>query len=78
MRSANPYKSWLLFGESFQRESHGPWTSQYLAAQGDGAARGYGFPSQQYQLSEVFSTEEEADDFALSKAREWIDRCESN
>jgi hypothetical protein len=33
-----------------------------------------GFPSQQYQLNEVFASEEEADDFALRRAREWIDK----
>jgi hypothetical protein len=30
------------------------------------------FPSQQYQLNEAFTTEDEADDYALP--REWIDK----
>jgi hypothetical protein len=33
-----------------------------------------GFPSQHYQLNEAFATEDEADDFALRRAMEWIDQ----
>jgi hypothetical protein len=76
MRSATSYKCWVISGESFQREKDGPWVSQYFAVQ-DQDGKGYSFPSQQYQLNDVFWTEDEADDFALFRAREWIDKNHS-
>jgi hypothetical protein len=32
------------------------------------------FPSQQYQLNKAFATEDEADNFALQTAMQWVDR----
>lgn len=74
MRSASSYKTWIICGESFQREKNGPWVSQYFVTHNESASQGYKFPSQQYQLNDIFRTEVEADDFALFKAREWIDQ----
>jgi hypothetical protein len=74
MRRARLYKNWLICAESFQREKNGPWVSQYLVSRKEGEKDGYPFPSLQYQLNDVFWTEEEADDFAVSKAKEWIDQ----
>jgi hypothetical protein len=48
-------------------------TQYNLTLQNTGSER-KGFPSQQYQLNKAFVTEDEADDFALQKAMEWIDR----
>lgn len=74
MRSGTSYKTWVIFGESFQREEiNGPWVSQYRVTQNPSDNQAYRFPSQQYQLNDIFPTEAEADDFALFKAREWID-----
>ncbi|HEX2230333.1 MAG TPA: hypothetical protein VHM64_24655 [Candidatus Binatia bacterium] len=73
MRSSIPYKNCLVSGESFQRESNGKWTAQYLVTRLNTGSERTGFPSQQYQLNEVFPTEKEADDFAVRRAQEWID-----
>jgi hypothetical protein len=74
MRSSIPYKNCLIQGESFQREKKGKWTAQYLVTQLNAGSDRKGFPSQQYQLNDVFATEAEADDFALRRAMEWIDK----
>ena len=74
MRTGSLYKSWVICGESFQREKDGWWVSQYLATRNKGESQEYNFPSQQYQLNDVFPTEDEADEFALFRAKEWIDK----
>ena len=74
MRSGTLYKSWVICGESFQREKDGTWISQYFATQNKDDSREDSFPSQQYQLNNVFPTEDEADEFALFRAKEWIDK----
>lgn len=71
MRNGIRYKNCLIYGESFQREKTGTWVAQYFLTRESVAG---GFPAQQYQLNDVFPTEEEADDFAVRKAREWIDK----
>jgi hypothetical protein len=74
MRSEICYKNCLIRAESFQREKSGKWIAQYiLTRQNTGSGR-TGFPSQHYQLNEAFATEDEADDFALRRAMEWIDQ----
>jgi hypothetical protein len=74
MRSSVSYKNCLIHGESFQREKSGKWTAQYLVTRLNAGSERTGFPSQQYQLNDVFSSEDEADDFALRRAMEWIDK----
>jgi hypothetical protein len=76
MRDSVPYKNCLIRGESFQRQENGKWTAQYLVTRLNAGSERTGFPSQQYQLSEVFATEDDADDFALRRAMEWIDKTE--
>jgi hypothetical protein len=71
MKSSISYKSCLIRGESFQREKNGTWIPQYTLTRQD---KGNEFPSHQYQLNEIFLTEGEADDFAVQKAMEWIDK----
>ena len=74
MKSSISYNNCLIRGESFQREKNGKWIPQYtLTRQNTGSER-KGFPSQQYQLNEALPTEDEADEFALQKAMEWIDK----
>ena len=74
MRSTISYKNCLIRGESFQREKNGMWIPQYtLTRQNTGDTANH-FPSQQYQLNDAFMTEDEADDYALQRAREWIDQ----
>jgi hypothetical protein len=74
MKSSISYKNCLIRGESFQREKHGEWIPQYTVTRQKTASNENDFPSQQYQLNEAFSTEDEADDFALQRAMEWIDK----
>jgi hypothetical protein len=74
MRISNAYKNCLIRGESFQREKKGKWIAQYHVSRQNAGSQTKGFPSQQYQLNEAFATEDEADDFALQRAMEWIDK----
>jgi hypothetical protein len=74
MKSSISYKNCLIRGESFQREKHGKWIPQYTLTRQNTGSNENPFPSQQYQLNEAFSTEDEADDFALQRAMEWIDK----
>jgi len=72
MRSDISYKNHLIRFESFQREENGKWIPQYYFTRQDN--RKNDFPSQQYQLNEAFPTQDEADDFALQRAKDWIDK----
>lgn len=74
MNDAVFYKNYLIRGESFQREKNGVWIPQYTVARKEAEARATAFPSHQYQFNEAFPTEWEADELALRRAREWVDR----
>ena len=69
-----PYKNCVIRGEAFQREKNGTWIPQYTLIRQETGNNKNDFPSQQYQLNEVFPTESEADEYAMQKAKEWIDR----
>ena len=73
MKTNIAYKNCLIRGESFQREKNGKWTPQYILTRQNTERGRKSFPFQQYQLNEAFATEEEADDFALQRAMEWIE-----
>jgi len=72
MKSSISYKGCLIRGESFQREKNGSWIPQYILTRQDTGNKETDFPSNQYRLNEIFMTEDEADDFAVQKAMEWI------
>lgn len=74
MKLSIAYKNCLIRGESFQREKNGKWIPQYILTRQNSGSERKGFPSQQYQLNEIFATEDEADDFAMQRAMEWIDK----
>jgi hypothetical protein len=74
MKNGISYKNCLIQGESFQREKNGTWVPQYILTRQETGNKGNDFPSQQYQPNETFPTEDEADDFALQRAMEWIDK----
>jgi hypothetical protein len=74
MKSTVSYKNYLIRAESFQREKNGKWIPQYNFTHQNVGSQASDFPSQQYQLNEVLPTEDAADDFALQKAMEWIDK----
>jgi hypothetical protein len=67
------YKDCLIRGESFQREKNGTWVAQYTVTRQETGSSGSGFPSHQYQFNEAFPSESEADEYALRRAKEWID-----
>ena len=68
------YRNCTIRGESFQRERNGTWIAQYLVTRRNTGSEGTGFPTQHYQLNEVFATEDQANDFALRRAMEWVDK----
>ncbi len=74
MKNNIPYKNCLIQGESFQREKNGAWVPQYTLTRYETGSKANYFPSHQYQFNEAFPTESEADEYALQKAKEWIDR----
>jgi hypothetical protein len=74
MKLSIAYKNCMIRGESFQREKNGEWIPQYFLACQNTGTMAKAFPSQQYQLNETFATEDEADDFAMQRAMEWIDK----
>lgn len=74
MRSSIPYKDCLIHGESFQRVKNGTWIPQYALIRHETGNKENAFPSYQYQFNEAFPTESEADEYALQKAKEWIDK----
>ncbi len=73
MKNSISYKNCHIRGESFQREKNGTWIPQYTLMRHETGSKGKEFPSSQYQFNEAFPTESEADEYALQKAREWID-----
>ena len=74
MKKDTLYKNYLIRGESFQRETNGSWIPQYTVCRQDALATPLDYPSHQYQLHHSCSSEREADEFALRRAQEWIDR----
>jgi len=75
MKSGVAYKGYLIQSESFQREKNGTWVPQYAwkRLEVGGKAEASSFPTDQYQFHVAFTTEIEADEYALSRAKEWID-----
>jgi hypothetical protein len=74
MKQDTLYKNHLIHGESFQREKNGAWVPQYTVIRQDAAMEKRDYPSHQYQFNHAYRTEGEANEFAVQKAREWIDR----
>ena len=75
MKPSVSYRDYFIQAESFQREQNGTWIPQYiwkrLAAGGTEEAST--FPTDQYQFHIAFPTEVEADEYALDRAKHWID-----
>ena len=68
------YGDHLIFGESFQRMEYGSWVAQYTLVRREGPGKGKDYPSHQYQFNAIFRTKNEADKYALQRAKEWIDK----
>ena len=74
MSNDRVYKNYLIRGESFQREERGTWVPQYTVIRQDATTEKKDYPSHQYQFNQAYGTEREAHDFAVQKARDWIDK----
>jgi hypothetical protein len=70
------YKNHRIAGESFQREKKGSWVSQYTLVREESAGNGNHFLSHHHQFNAIFRTEREANQYALQRAQQWIDRTE--
>ena len=70
MKKQISYGNHLIFGESFQRMEYGSWVAQYTLVRRETAAKGNDFPSHQYQFNAIFRTKNEANKYALRKAKE--------
>jgi hypothetical protein len=53
---------------------YGSWVAQYTLVRRETPAKGNDFPSHQYQFNAIFRTKNEADKYALRRAKEWIDK----
>ena len=73
MKAAIVYKDCIIRGESFQRECNGQWIPQYVVSWQSGGVPRKTFPAQQYQLTGAFASETAADDFAIQRAKDWLD-----
>ena len=74
MKNSISYKDCVIHGESFQREKNGTWIPQYTLTLPETGSKPTDFPSHQYQFNEAFPTESVADEYALRRAKEWVDK----
>ena len=73
MKKRISYRDYLIFSESFQRGEYGSWVSRYTMRKAT-SDTGNDSPSLQYQFNAVFRTRNEANAYALRKAKERIDK----
>ncbi len=74
MKKRISYRDYLIFRESFQRREYGSWIAQYtLMRQATSSDKGNDFPPHQYQFNAIFRTRNEANAYALRKAKDRID-----
>jgi len=75
MKPSVTYRDYLIQSESFQREKNGGWIPQYVwkRFEAGGKVEVPTFSTDQYQFHVAFTTEIEADEYALRRAKEWID-----
>ena len=74
MKKHISYRDYQIFGESFQRREYGSWVAQYTLMRQATSGKGNDFPSHQYQFNAIFRTRNEANAYALRKAKERIDK----
>jgi hypothetical protein len=74
MRKRIAYRDHLIFGESFQRMQYGSWVAQYTLVRQATSGKGNDFPSHQHQFNAIFRTKNEADAYALRRAKDRIDK----
>jgi len=74
MKSSISYKNCLIRSESFQLMQSNSWIPRYSLMRQDTDNKRDGAPSHHDRLDKVFWTENEADEFALQDAMQWVDR----
>ena len=74
MKRSISHENCFIRGESFQRKKNGLWIPRHETGNGNKETC---FPLQQYQLNNVFPTENETDDFALQNQWSGLIRTES-
>jgi hypothetical protein len=52
---------------------YGSWVARYTLVRRQISGKGNDFPSHQYQFNAIFRTKNEADSYALRRAKDWID-----
>ena len=73
MKPSLSYKNCLIRTESFQVAQSSSWIPRYILMRQSTDGNSSGEPSHRDRLDKVFWTENEADEFALQDAVEWID-----
>ena len=73
MKYTLSYKDCLIRTESFQVAESSSWIPRYVLTRQGANGNASGPPSYRDRLDKVFWTENEADDFALQDAVQWID-----
>jgi len=74
MKDEISYKNCGIHGESFQRQKNGAWIPQYTLTVPERRRKPGDFPSHQYQFNNALPAESDADEYALGRAREWVDK----
>jgi len=74
MKSSISYKNCLIRSESFQPAQSTGWIPRYTLTLQGAKNDLKGALSHHDRLDQVFSTENEADEFALQDAMQWIDK----
>ena len=74
MKRSISYKNCLIRSESFQLAQSSSWIPRYTLTRQDTNSEWKGAPSHRDRLDKVFSTENEADEFALQDAMRRIDK----
>lgn len=74
MKSSISYKNCLIRSESFQPAQSTGWIPRYTLTHQGAKDKWQGALSHHDRLDQVFSTEHEADEFALQDAMQWIDK----
>jgi hypothetical protein len=73
MRKRIAYRDHLILGESFRRTEYGSWVARYTLLRRQISGKENDFPSHQFQFNAIFRTKNEADSYALRRAKDWID-----
>ena len=73
MKKRISYRDHLIFGESFQRMDYGSWVAQYTLVRRETDGNVTDLTSHQYQFNAIFRTRNEANTYALRKAKERVD-----